>query len=432
MSGDTTKKSRGGRPVTGSPRFIGGRWGARVPTPDGQRTPVYFDGVGEHEIERAKSLAKRAAELARGYVAPTKGARELLLDWSDRWVVERELRKLSSAPEDRRTLKNHILPVLGGLAVADVTADDLRGFVAKLDGRVRAGGFAAKTAANIWGIVRAMFRDASRSKQADLRVREDNPAVNVQGPDAGERVELQFLYPSEFLALVLCEKVPLRWRRLYAVATYLGVRAGELAGLQWDAVDLEHATAHVHAAIDRVRAPKRTKGTKTKRARRIGLEANLVPLLCAMHAEAAGKGPVLALPSAGEMSRKLRVHLKRAGVTRADLFAREATRRPIRFHDTRSSCLTWMAVRGDNPIAIRERAGHGGLAMTEKYIRTAQALAPGFGVPFPELPAGLLNGAPGSTAPGGGERGFGPGSGFGSKRPKKHREFRWAQQDLNL
>jgi hypothetical protein len=35
----------------------------------------------------------------------------------------------------------------------------------------------------------------------------------------------QYLYPAEFLALVSCEKVPLKWRQAFAVVTYLtGVR----------------------------------------------------------------------------------------------------------------------------------------------------------------------------------------------------------------
>ncbi len=48
-----------------------------------------------------------------------------------------------------------------------------------------------------------------------------------------------------------------------------------------------------------------------------------------------------------------------------------------------------MAVRGDDPLKIQHRAGHTDFATTQPYIRMAEALKPGFGHPFPELPESL-------------------------------------------
>jgi hypothetical protein len=45
-----------------------------------------------------------------------------------------------------------------------------------------------------------------------------------------------------------------------------------------------------------------------------------------------------------------------------------------------------MAVRGDNPLAIKQRCGHTTFSTTELYIGTAEAVREGFGEVFPVLP----------------------------------------------
>ncbi len=185
-----------------------------------------------------------------------------LADYSDKWLAERFAKGLSSAPEDKRRLAKHILPDLGPLDVRTVTREDLIGFVDRLDWKVRASTLGAKTALHVWSNVRALFREASSSKRRELRVREDNPAIGVRGPDRGVTKARQYLYPSELLALVSCERVPLRWRRIFALGAYTYARTGELAALRWEDVDLEHGVIHIHRAIDRVRTPGRVKPTK--------------------------------------------------------------------------------------------------------------------------------------------------------------------------
>jgi integrase len=277
------------------------------------------------------------------------------------------------------------------LPMREVTRVDLVGFVERLDRRVRAGDYGWKTALHIWSNVRTMFRDASGSKVRELRVREDDPATGVQPPDRGVSKAKQYLYPSELLALVSCERVPLRWRRVFALGAYLYVRPGELEALRWQDVDLEHGIIHVHRAIDCVRAPGVVKPTKTKLARKVPIEAAIAPLLAAMRAERRGRGRVLAMPSDSERPRKLRKYLARAGVKRTELFKTEATRRAITFYDaTRATGITWMAVRGDEPLRIMQRAGHTTFDTTLIYIREAENFRADFGAPFPPLPASLL------------------------------------------
>jgi hypothetical protein len=55
----------------------------------------------------------------------------------------------------------------------------------------------------------------------------------VHGPDRGAQRSKAYLYPSGLVAPVACEDVPLRWRRMFALATYLYARAGEINALTW-------------------------------------------------------------------------------------------------------------------------------------------------------------------------------------------------------
>ena len=133
------------------------------------------------------------------------------------------------------------------------------------------------------------------------------------------------------------------------------------------------------------------KSTKSGITRRIAIEAALMPLLRRMHDDVGGEGAVL--PKIGgeeKLSRTLRRHLKMAGVKRTDLFANDEARKHITFHDLRATGITWMAIRGDDPLKIRSRAGHRSFATTEIYIREAEPLKDAFGEVFPELPASLV------------------------------------------
>ncbi len=231
------------------------------------------------------------------------------------------------------------------------------------------------------------------AKRVDLCVRDDNPADGVAGPDEGAKKAKQYLYPSEFLTLVSCDRVPIRWRRLFALAAYTYTRPGELAALEWGDVDLEHGTIHVHKSIDRVRKSD-VGSTKTETARRVPIEPELLPLLRVLRERAGGKGAVCSMPSPGMLSRKLRLYLERAGVTRPELLVPTPTSKAMTFYDLRATGITWCAVRGDDPLKIKQRAGHQAFATTEIYIREAENIRAGFGVPFPTLPEGLMDKGP--------------------------------------
>jgi integrase len=380
------------------------RWHTRVRELDGSepRRPIDANWATDHGPD-AKAKAKQvAAVLARGIRtarAVPRGTGQTVQEYGTAWLSWRESQGLACVSGDKSTLLRHVYPSIGHLPIKGVTRDDLKRLVLVLDAKAKKGKsddgkpFAWKSAVNAWAIVLALFRDATKSKRPDLCVLETNPARDLAGPDVGAKKSKQYVYPAEFLQLVSCTRVPLRWRRLFSLAIYSYARAGELSALKWSDVNLAQGVIHVHQSEDRNKGRKRGVGsTKSGVARRIPIEPALLPLLQALHKESGAKGAVFSLPSQGMLSRKLRVYLRRAGVTRDELHTTTATRKAITFHDLRATGVTWALVRGDGFEKVMQRAGHEDVTTTQIYMREAENLSAAFGTVFPPLPASILAG----------------------------------------
>lgn len=239
-----------------------------------------------------------------------------------------------------------------------------------------------------------MGRDACGSKNTLLRVRADDFTDRVEGPDRGTPKLKAYLMPAEVETLLACDEVPQRYRRVYALAAYTGLRRGELAALRSGDVHLDAGTIAVHRALDRAGEEGAPKTAASRR--RVPIEASARPLVDRLCRDAGPGGRLLDVPPQQKLAKKLRDHLKVAGVRRADLFADDAGRKPVGFHDLRATCATWMALRGDDPLKIQRRMGHRSLETTQIYIREAEVIAAS-GVPvepFPPLPPAVYAKAP--------------------------------------
>ena len=391
MTKEVARERRRGRPASGSLRWRGGQWWAQITLRDGSRPVVELDpSIPREDRTAARACAREVSDYARTNGVVPSRIKETVGEWTMRWLAARKERGLASVADDRSRLRHHVLVRLGPKDVRRVSRSDIEDLVEDLDTKVRAKTISWKTASHAWGLVTRMFADACGAKRRDLRVREDNPALNVHGPERGALRSKVYLYPSEVDALLSCSDVPLRWRRMFAITTYLYARAGEINALTWDDVDLERGIVHIHRSADRRTGE--VKSTKTKTARRVPIDPALRPLLEAMHADSKGEGRVSPVHETDKkLSRQLRRCLELADVKRAELFAADETRKPLTFHDLRGTGITWCAVRGDDPLKIKQRAGHSTFSTTEGYIREAENLREtNFGQPFGPLPASLL------------------------------------------
>ena len=354
-------------------------WHARYTRADKTRTPWYplDPGIAREDEEGARRCALQFAPAAK---ASTKdGVGELLAAYSARWLRERKTR-LVSVKDDTARLRDHVLPLVGHLSVLALGKNDVEGVRDALDDKVAQGAIGWKTARCVWTVFKSMCSDMANARRRELRVREDDPSAGIKPTLRGLKKSKQFVYPSEFIKFLSCAKVPRDWRVAVALAIFTYGRDGEVAMLDWSKVDLDHGIMTIDRA--RNRETGEAKSTKSGGTRRFSIEPNLLPMLRAMHAASGGKGRVFAL-DATHLSRTFRRWLLVAGVDRAELHETTETSRPITWHDLRASAATWMAIRGDRPLAIQQRCGHASFSTTSIYIRDAEGLAEGFGEPFP-------------------------------------------------
>jgi integrase len=385
------RSGRDGRP---------GTWWGRFTASDGSRPWIALGDWPNSPQGRARAketAAHHAPRLKREAVGtPKRGPKAKAFraaagTWWDDYFAHRQALGFDS---NEGTYRTHIQPVLNKPWI-EVTPADCERLRDALDAKALEGKASPKTMFNAWTVFTTAAKAAAgqwkKDKPKKLRVRVDNPCTGIVPPDMDDSKELQWLYPDEFLRLVSCALVPLAARRLYALGIYLFVRASELKALDWSAVDIERGIVSIRAVWDRNanEVKPRTK-TGNKGVRRFAIEQELLPLLRVMHAEANGVGPVVTMRQEKWWAADLRRHLEAAQIKRAALFRNDATSKRLRFHDLRGSGLTWMAIRGDDALKIQQRAGHTTFDMTQKYIRTAEAVGEAIGDVFPALPASLL------------------------------------------
>jgi hypothetical protein len=286
MTNDEHKGSvRRGRPPTG--RVIklkdgpnAGQLQGIITLADGstRRLPPFPRGTSR-AMAKDKTLAKQEAARAAGLGSDEPESTEIPDDspmggWVRAWDADRVAAGQTSTRDSLSHYRIHIAPSIGPKHVKDWTRDDMRKLSRDLDEKVRNDQLAWKSAINIWGTATKMCTDAAESKRDEIRRRADDPSDKVRGPDKGDAVDLQFLYPSEFLKFVTSQAVPLLWRQLVALAVYSYCRDGELRALEPRDVDVEHNRLTISKSLERSGGIGSPKGG---RARRVPMEANFAP-----------------------------------------------------------------------------------------------------------------------------------------------------------
>jgi integrase len=159
-----------------------------------------------------------------------------------------------------------------------------------------------------------------------------------------------------------------RLAALYVLAVTAGLRQGELLGLKWEDVDLDHGILHVKRTI---KDGKPVYGTpKTAKGRRsVKLTAKAVEAL-EKHRERQieERKQLVKLRRACDLVFPTRVGTP---ISRHNLVTRSfkpplvrAGLPDIRFHDLRHTCATLMLVVGTNPKVVQEMLGHANVSIT--------------------------------------------------------------------
>ena len=220
--------------------------------------------VGEITPDQARTLARdRLAEVRHGADPLTDRQtkrRELKLsEFIDQWEADNPVSKRTGRPMRSLTrsytlarLRNHVVPLLGKKRVSDVTVDDVNDMIRRI-----ARGETAKEAPSLKkrGRIKVRGGDGAALKvSSDLsiifnyaiekQIVQTNPVTHARKPRAGKRHD--FLSAADFAkigqALVDLE---IEGGNPFGIAILrlimlTGARPGEIEGLTWTEVDLEH------------------------------------------------------------------------------------------------------------------------------------------------------------------------------------------------
>ena len=138
----------------------------------------------------------------------------------------------------QQALRDRVLPELGGALLSEIRHLDIQEFV----DRLRAAGLDASTVRNTIAPVRVIYRRAVSRGEVAV-----NPTSGLELPTV-EGLRDRIVSPGE--AAELLAALRSEDQALWATALFAGLRAGELAALRWEDVDLVKGVMRVDRSYD--------------------------------------------------------------------------------------------------------------------------------------------------------------------------------------
>ncbi|MEU1560134.1 site-specific integrase [Streptomyces mirabilis] len=333
-----------------------GRFEARVyvPQPDGtrKRKTVYGSTWDECD-EKRQELVRRDRQ---GIPTPSRSAK--LSEWLPYWLAEyiKPQRKRTTYVKYEMHVRLYLVPLLGSRRLESLTTANVRQMISKVTEQA-----SAATAKEAHRVLRTALTAACRDELISRNVVQLVPAP---------RVEPRELHPwslDETLTFLEAARTdPLYPAFVLAVA--LGLRRGEILGLQWRDIDLDRRTLTVRNTLNRGGKELYLDTTKNRRARVIPIPLMCVaPLRWQRLRQAARRDAIGA-----DWHDSDHVFTTRSGrpIEPRNLYrsflriAASAGLPQVRLHDTRHGCASLLFAAGVAPRTVMEILGHSQIAVT--------------------------------------------------------------------
>ena len=175
--------------------------------------------------------------------------------WLDYWYKDIILPQIeeTTAYGYRGMIENYLKPQLGEIRLQKLTARDIQQYYTWLMGEKE---LSPNTVIKHHNLLTNTLNAAERQEYITK-----NPMRAVSPPKKRQR-EAKF-YTPEQLGILLDKAVGTRLELPVFICTYLGLRRGELCGLRWSDVDLEHQTITIENTRTQAGKKEIEKGTKT-------------------------------------------------------------------------------------------------------------------------------------------------------------------------
>jgi integrase len=346
---------------------------ARYAMPDGTRysrtLAAKIDAEAWLAAERAlidrdtwsPPAARRAAAEKREQYAAVNTLRA----YADHYLAERRLRP-NTAHNYRALLTSRILPVLGNLPLKSVTLAEVKTWRAGLDPRTTAANAAA------YRLLRSILQAAEEEELID------QAPPKIRGASAVRVSRVAVPATLEEIA-VITDAMPERLKLFIVLASFVGLRQGELLELRRSDVDGETGRISVSRKVDKdavpgaagacpkcgraISAPKTASGVRT-----VHVPPPFLPMLQKHLADHAAAGPAgLLFPGDRSDHMSVRYLMDRYRP------AREAAGRSnLTIHHLRHTALTLAGQHGATAAELQARAGHASQAAMAIYQHATQ------------------------------------------------------------
>jgi integrase len=346
--------TRGERYKDGKPRYD-----VRLRGPDGKAVIKTFARLDDAKRWEREKLRDRD----RGdWVDPSAG-RLTLAEYAKTWEaqvvhLERSTRRIYAD-----NLRLHIIPDLGDTQLGKLTTENLRAWISSLMAKTSArrnadGSRRTLSAASVHQIYRTLHR-VLESAVADDRIGR-NPLTGVKAPKLS-RQPMKFLTHDQ--VATLAAEIDERYRALVLLASYSGLRAGELRALRRSSIDVLHRSITVtQQLVDLKGGGFELTGLKTAASRRsVPLPASVARALTE-HLEqfvAVGADSLVFTSPDGSPVR-LENFRRRAWAPACE----RAGIGHLRIHDLRHTCASLAIAAGADVKVLQRMLGHASAAMT--------------------------------------------------------------------
>lgn len=197
-----------------------------------------FYGNRQGDVVKAMRAAKKAADDGI-YFEPT---RLTVAKWIDLWLEEYvapSVKPLTYAAY-KSQCENHIKPVIGKIKLTTLNATQIQKLYNDM---IRLDELSPKTVKNAHGILHKAL-----VKAVELRYIGFNPADACTLPRIEKR-EIEPLEEAEIKAFLGAIENGERFKELFQVTLFTGMREGEICGLSWDAVDFDRGLISVRQQL---------------------------------------------------------------------------------------------------------------------------------------------------------------------------------------
>ena len=333
-----------------------GRWEGRYTAGHDSETgkPIYRNVLGRTQSEVKEKL--KTAIKATQSLDSSKTGQYTLGQWMDVWYEN--YAKIKVRPSSHQTYKgyieNHIKPNIGDIPLEKLTTLDLQrlyktllanGRVDRLESKGQPKGLSPKTVRNIHQILSSALKLAQ-----EQRIILTNPAEGCALPKVEHR-EMKTL-PVEQLQSFLREAKDSGVFELYYLELATGLRRGELLGLKWEDIDLEHGDLRVRRQIARINGKVVEAPLKTKNAyRTLPLAEDTISILNEQKKKVGSSPWVFPSATGGPISPDSVLHMLHRVLIRAGL-------PEVRFHDLRHSFATLALQNGVDIKTVSGMLGH--------------------------------------------------------------------------